>query len=524
MPDELQRPQPLILNVNDSEGARYLVNLMLAKAGYKVIDAATGKQALEEAARCRPDLMVLDVRLPDISGLEVCRRIRADPELASTKILHTSATFVSPDHKVESLQGGSDAYLTQPFEAQELIATIQSLLRLAWTERELRERADELREADRRKNEFLAMLAHELRNPLAAISSSLPIVSRREPQDDADQRAREVLRRQTAHLGRLVDDLLDVARVTQGKIELSWTELDLSELLRRVATSVEQTRMEPRQQRLRLRLPDRPVIIRGDVTRLEQIFSNLLDNASKYTETGGNIELSATFVPVGRSALARVCVKDDGIGIAPQVMPTLFSLFSQADVPIARSRGGLGIGLTLVKTLTQLHGGTIVGTSGGLGHGSEFIVQLPARWEATEEEAHRPTHDGHNGKPGISRRVLIVEDNSDAQQALADLLEIWGHQVDTASDGLEGTRKALALRPEVALIDIGLPGIDGFEVARRIRQDAAGKALMLVALTGYGAPEQRAKALESGFDLHLVKPVDPERLSALISLGREPHA
>ncbi|MET0411787.1 MAG: ATP-binding protein, partial [Polyangiaceae bacterium] len=363
----------------------------------------------------------------------------------------------------------------------------------------------------------LSMLAHELRNPLAAISASLPLLARRDPLDDVEQRARDVLSRQAGNLGRLIDDLLDVARVTQGKIDVRWEVLDLSGLLRRVAENAQQTRTSQRNQRLEVELPAGPVYVRGDNTRLEQIFSNLLDNASKYTDPGGRIQIELATPRNGASDKAQVIVKDDGMGMSAQTLPSIFGLFSQADVPIARSRGGLGIGLTLVRTLVELHGGQVHAHSAGLGEGSEFAVVLPTLSEA--ELRSRVQHS--DGAPLVGgkhkRRVLLIEDNIDAQQMLSDLLEIWGHEVTCASDGLAGVATALSLRPDIAIVDLGLPGIDGYEVARRIRLDVHGAVLPLIALTGYGSPEQKARSLAAGFDLHLVKPVDAARLESLLA-------
>jgi CheY-like chemotaxis protein len=269
-------------------------------------------------------------------------------------------------------------------------------------------------------------------------------------------------------------------------------------------------------------LPAKPVYLRADVTRLEQIFTNLVDNASKYSDNGSNVHITLStrkgFDGVGKDS-AIVSVRDQGIGISPDVLPRLFTLFSQADVPIARSRGGLGIGLTLVRTLVELHGGTVVAKSDGLGRGSEFQVTLPSLPEqdrSSEISALTP-----HAKHGVSRKVLVIEDNSDAQQVMKDLLELWGHNVACASDGVSGVNELWSFAPEVALVDIGLPGIDGYEVARQVRAKPAGKDVLLVALTGYGAPEQRTAAIEAGFDLHLVKPVDPERLATLL---RQPPA
>jgi two-component system, sensor histidine kinase len=515
MPDRAKTP--VILNVNDSEEPLYVVTVILRAAGYQVIEARTGQQALDSVDAHSPDLVVLDIRLPDLDGLEVCRRIRANPKTSSIKVLHTSATLVSLDNKVQSLSGGADAYLTQPFESEELIATVQSLLRLRDAELELRAVAEQLREADRRKDEFLAMLAHELRNPLAAISASLPLMTRRAPEDIAEQRAREVLSRQTQHLSRMVDDLLDVARVTQGKIQLKQDTLDLRALLERAVDNVRQTKAGPRHQILECTLPPAPVMVNGDATRLEQVLMNLLDNASKYTPDGGRIQVWLHSRDNGHGPAAHVVVRDNGAGITPDVLPKIFALFMQADVPIARSLGGLGVGLTMAETLVRLHGGTITATSAGRDQGSEFEVILPAL-AATVASDDPSAQDRLTPSEGrMKRRILLVEDNSDALEVLTDLLALWGHEVQAASDGLSAVDTALEMLPDIAFIDIGLPGIDGYEVARRIRANPKGRDLKLVALTGYGAPEQRAQAADAGFNLHLVKPVQPDGLAQLLA-------
>jgi signal transduction histidine kinase len=508
---------PVILNVNDSEEPLYVVTVILRTAGYRVIEARSGQQALDMVDEHSPDLVVLDIRLPDLDGLEVCRRIRANPKTSSIKVLHTSATLVSLDNKVQSLSGGADAYLTQPFESEELIATVQSLLRLRDAELELRAVAEQLREADRRKDEFLAMLAHELRNPLAAISASLPLMTRRAPEDLAEQRAREVLSRQTQHLSHMVDDLLDVARVTQGKIHLKQDALDLRALLERAVDNARQTKAGPRNQIFECTLPPSPVMVNGDATRLEQVLMNLLDNASKYTPDGGRIQVWLHARENAHGPTAHVVVRDNGAGIPPDVLPKIFALFMQADVPIARSLGGLGVGLTMAETLVRLHGGTITASSAGRGQGSEFEVILPALATAVEtDDPH--AHDRLTpSEARMKRRILLVEDNSDALEVLTDLLALWGHEVQAASDGLSAVDTALEMLPDIAFIDIGLPGIDGYEVARRIRADPKGRDLKLVALTGYGAPEQRAQAVDAGFNLHLVKPVQPDGLAQLLA-------
>lgn len=514
------RPEALVLNVNDHDGVRYMISRMLDRAGYEVVEAVSGTEALEKIRSLRPRLVVLDIKLPDMSGLDVCREMKADPATRSIKVLHTSAVFIAPEAKVQSLNSGADGYLSHPFEQEELIATARSLLRLLDAEQKLRDTAEELRQANQRTHEFLAMLAHELRNPLSAISSCFPLLEREAPRDETELFARGVMRRQTKHLRRLVDDLLDAARVTQGKIEPRWEAVDLTALLQRVADSARHSITGDRHQSLEVDLPTSPVRVRGDSLRLEQIVSNLLDNASKYTADGGGIRIELT-VPADGSGFARLVFSDNGIGIPKNALATIFDLFSQASVPLARSRGGLGIGLTVVRSLVELHGGQVRAFSEGEGQGCEVEVLLPVLNEVSQAPDESQRQDSKPLPCRTRRRILVVEDNLDAQRTLQTLLELWGHEVMVASDGGAGIDAISNQRPEIALVDIGLPVTDGYELARRLKRATGRAEVLLVALTGYGSPEQRARALEAGFDMHLVKPVEPDQLAALISAGRD---
>lgn len=362
--------------------------------------------------------------------------------------------------------------------------------------------------ASRAKDEFLAMLSHELRNPLSAVRNALVTArlddTRREP-------ALEIARRQTEQLTRLVDDLLDVARITQGRIVLRKEPLYLTEVIER-AVETSRALIEDRGHTLSVSLPSGAIRVDGDATRLEQVVVNLLSNAAKYTERGGRIELLAE--RHGREAVLRV--RDSGIGIAPDMLPRVFDLFAQSERALDRAQGGLGIGLTVVRSLVQLHGGTVAAHSEGLGKGAEFVVRLPALPEVhADEVTPRPREERTH--PQVRVRVLLVEDNSDAADSLAMLLELLGHHVRVAHDGVVALEVAPANVPDVMLVDIGLPGIDGYEVARRVRQHPELKHVVLVALTGYGREEDRRRALAAGFDYHLVKPVDPDLLQGLVA-------
>jgi PAS domain S-box-containing protein len=395
---------------------------------------------------------------------------------------------------------------------------------------ELRRRAEALARADRQKNEFLAMLAHELRNPLAPINNALQVLrqgpaSGPGPDDErqADlEWATEIMNRQVQHMARLVDDLLDVSRITRGKIMLRPEAVALHTL---VAHAIESVRplIAAKHHELAVELPppEPPVLLHADPARLEQVLCNLLNNAAKYTGEGGQIRLGAGVEDEGRTVVVRV--RDNGIGIAADVLPSIFELFRQADPSLDRAQGGLGIGLTLVRTLVTMHGGTVEARSAGIGQGSEFLVTLPLASPvpvpAAPESRAGPTAgaDGPGDASRRGRRVLVVDDSTDSAQSLARLLHRWGHEVHIAYDGPSALDAAQATAPEVVLLDIGLPGMSGYEVARRLRQEPGRDATVLIALTGYGQASDRHEASTAGFDQHLVKPVDVGVLRALVA-------
>lgn len=363
------------------------------------------------------------------------------------------------------------------------------------------------REANRLKDEFLAMLAHELRNPLAPILNAVELMRLQGLPDPGLEQARDVIERQTQHLSRLVDDLLDVSRITRGKIELRKTDVDLADVVADAVTA-SQHHIQKRNHQLEVSLPSEPLYVEADPTRLSQVMTNLLKNAAKFTEPGGRIELTATCE--GNSAV--IAIRDTGIGIAPQLLPRIFDLFVQADHSLARVQGGLGIGLTLVRTLVELHGGSVTAHSSGLGQGSEFIVRLPLT--AVSPKAPKKKV----GPVSVAgRRIVLVEDNPDVREMLRELLGYDGHNVEVADDGVRGIEAIRRCRPDVALIDIGLPGLDGYQVAKQVRAIPGGGEIMLIALSGYSQPEDRRRAIEAGFNAHLAKPVQLEQLSGLLS-------
>jgi PAS domain S-box-containing protein len=367
-----------------------------------------------------------------------------------------------------------------------------------------------LKEADRRKDEFLATLAHELRNPLAPIRNSLHILRLAGAEGAVAEPVREMLERQVNHMVRLVDDLLEVARITQGQIELRAQPIELAAVVR---SAVETSRplLEAARHQLAISLPTEPLVLQADPVRLAQVLSNLLNNAAKYTDDGGQIQLS-----VRREANdAVICVRDNGIGIPPAMLPKVFEPFTQINRTYGRAQGGLGIGLTLVRSLVEMHGGSVKAQSAGPGQGSEFIVRLPLA-ERTSG-AYPQGDDGPRLAAMAPRRILVVDDNRDAADTLAMLLRFLGADVCTAHDGLAALEALKTYRPSVIVLDLGMPGMDGFEVARRVRQEPTGHEITLIALSGWSQEEDRRRSQEAGIDHHLVKPVDLDALQALLS-------
>jgi signal transduction histidine kinase/integral membrane sensor domain MASE1/AmiR/NasT family two-component response regulator len=378
-------------------------------------------------------------------------------------------------------------------------------------EQELRDRADQLAEAHRRKDEFLAMLAHELRNPLAPIRNALHILKMPAADAATVAQAKEMMGRQVQNLMRLVDDLLDVSRIMRGKIELRKERIDLAESIGRAVETASPVVQQGRHE-LTVSLPPEPIRVEADSVRLAQAIANLLHNAAKYTEPGGIIVLSAE--RDGGDAVVRV--RDSGIGIGPEMLPRIFGLFVQADRALTRAQGGMGIGLTLVRTLVELHGGRVQAFSEGLGKGSEFVIRLPTlAVRAPEPSLDGPTSRGSSGRPP-RRRVLVVDDNVDAAESLAAVLRLAGQDVRVSHDGAAALDAAGADRPDVVFLDIGMPGMDGYEVARNMRRDPALRDVVLIALTGWGQEEDRRRSREAGFDHHIVKPVEPDALQRLL--------
>jgi len=487
-------------------------------------------------------VVLLDVNMPGMDGFEVAGMIHEHPRFEKTPIIFITGVHVSELDRLRGYTLGAVDYVSIPVvpailrtkvavlvelygqrrelqrlnrslaEANERLAEAHSTLQAEKT-RELEALNATLREANRHKDEFLAMLAHELRNPLASIHNAMHLL--RNPQLPATQQgwARDMIERQLGHLTRLIDDLLDVARITRGKINLAREPVALASVVGRAVETV-QPLLTQRGHQLVVDVAREPLYIDGDPTRLIQIVGNILSNAAKYTDAGGRIDLAAD----SHDELIEIRVRDNGMGIDPAVIPEVFNLFAQAQASrLDRgSQTGLGIGLALVKRLVDLHGGQVEARSDGPGKGSEFVVRFP-RLARSATESHTAGPTDSDSLAGIQRCILIADDNQDALESLAQLLQLAGHRVHQACDGLQALALAGQVRPELMLLDIGMPELDGYEVARRVRAQEWGRAMVLVAVTGWGQESDRARSREAGFDSHWVKPLDTHKLSALLS-------
>ena len=523
--------KPKILVVNDDPASLLALTSLLEQwadeSNYEVLSARSGQDALREVLRHDFAVILLDVNMPGMDGFETAEAIHQRPRSADIPIIFVTAFLADEIDRLKAYQRGAADFLFTPVIPQVLRAKVQVFVALATKNEQLKRQAEKLsqrtteltatnkrlvremeerRAAERKssaKDEFLAMLGHELRNPLSAISSAASLLGLPGIQPDAAGRARLIIQRQSQHLSRIVDDLLDLSRAMSGKILLSRKRLDIATL---VAGCLDTFRATGRTAGYDIDTHLAPAWVDGDATRLEQIATNLIDNALKYTPAGGRIAIAVA--AAGSDVVLRV--SDSGVGIAPDLLPHVFDVFVQGAISIDRSQGGLGIGLSLVRRLVELHGGTVSASSPGTSAGSTFEIRLP-RVEAAALPDATPAGDVPADAPKAT--VLLIEDNDDGRDMMASMLESFGYEVLQAGDGLEGVRVASARRPDVALVDIGLPGIDGYEVARRLRQDAATHGIRLIALTGYGLEEDQRRVLDAGFDLHLVKPVD---LNALL--------
>ncbi|GGC13682.1 response regulator [Pseudoduganella buxea] len=524
--------KPKILVVNDDANSLFALMSLLAQwaeeESYEVIAARSGEEALRQVLLHDFAVILLDVNMPGMDGFETAEAIHQRGRSANIPIIFITAFVADELDRLKAYQRGAADFLFTPVIPQILHAKISVFVALAMKNEELKKQArqlsqrtndlissnkrllqeiEERKTAERQnhaKDEFLAMLGHELRNPLSAISSAASLIGLPGVSVDGAARAKKIIQRQSQHLGRIVDDLLDLSRAMSGKILLNRAPLDLVAL---IGNCLETYRATGRTADYHVSVELEGGWVEGDSTRLEQIFSNLLDNALKYTPPGGAIDI---VMELDGDDIV-LTVHDTGVGISAELLPHVFDVFVQGTSTLDRAQGGLGIGLALVRRLVELHGGRVEAESAGPGAGSTFSLRLP-RTERITETKTRTMDTSEPGKPN----VLLIEDNDDGREMMAMMLDCYGYDVEHAADGLAGIEKALSYRPDVALVDIGLPGIDGYEVARRLRANDATRAIRLIALTGYGLAEDQRRVLEAGFDMHLVKPVDIESLMKAI--------
>ena len=531
-----------ILLVDDQPAKLLSYEAILSDLNVNLIKANSGRQALEQLLKTEIAVVLLDVCMPDLDGFELANLIRRHPRCEKTAIILVSAVHMTDLDRLRGYGSGAVDYVPVPIVPEVLRAKVsifvdlyvktrelQELNRelerrvaertadLEASARRLRQSEEDLMEAHRRKDEFLAMLSHELRNPLAPIRNAVTILGLLGSADDRLNHARDIIDRQVAHLTRLVDDLLDASRLTRGMITLRREPLALAEVIDGALEAARPV-IEQHEHSLAVQIPDDPIIVDGDRERLIQVGTNLLTNAAKFTPKGGHI--SITVEPVGVGATIRV--RDTGVGIPKDAQARVFQLFAQEETSLARSHGGLGIGLTLVKQIVELHGGRVEVESEGENRGTELRVWLPALSLPALLTPNQPEVASVAG--GGHLRVVIVDDNIDSAESFKLLLELSGHAVQTVHDGIGALRIIEEFDPHVAFIDLGLPGLDGFEVARRVLKHHR-KPPVLVALSGYGREEDKLQTKSIGFHNHLVKPVDYEAvLTYLATLGASTYA
>lgn len=562
-----------ILLVDDQPARLITYQSVLGSLNHNLVCARSGVEALEKLMQDEYALVLLDVSMPEMDGFEAAQLIHEHPRFENTPIIFVTGVHVNELDQLKGYKIGAVDYVSIPVVPEILRGKVAVLVELYCKRRELselnrrlahtneqlsranaaleaekarelqvlnatlqhtnadlqrvnsnlqsevreRSRAEQaLKEADRQKDQFLATLAHELRNPLAAVSNAVQLLRTGQLADPQLGFSRDVIERQVAQLTRLVDDLLDVSRITTGRMTLAAEELAVGEIIAQAVETVE-AMMRQRNHVLTVEAPDGTLQVRGDRVRLIQAIANVLDNAAKYTHPGGQIALTAQ----RRDTQVEISVQDNGIGIASDALPRVFDLFAQADRSAEHFGGGLGIGLSLVRRLLELHGGTVEAHSEGRGRGSRFVIRLPLYLERTQSTTAAPATSREIGPD--RRRVLVVDDNPDALYSLAAVLSATGHDVHCAESGEQALEMAEQTRPEVMLLDIGMPRMDGYEVASRIRLESWGSGIILIAVTGWGQDSDRRRSAEVGFDGHLVKPVALEQLQQVLTAPPRSH-
>lgn len=534
-----------ILIVDDEPKNLAVLEAVLDDPGYRLVRAASADQALLALVAQEFAVLILDIRMPEMNGLELAQMIKDRKRTSRVPIIFLTAYLDEDQHVLDGYDSGAVDVLHKPvnsailrskvavfadlhrktrelelancalqLEVQQRRDAEQKLVEFNQTlEQRVVARTHELNEADRRKNVFLATLAHELRNPLAPIRTAAQLLESPVLGTEGVERCRAIIARQVAHMAVLLDDLLDIARFTSGELTLRKTRVALRHLLD-TAVETAQPLIDGAHHRLRVHTPAADIMLEVDAVRFSQIIGNLLANAAKYMDDGGLITLDVRIDGSG----FEVIVRDEGIGFPAEMRDRIFDMFVQAESAKERALGGLGIGLALVKALVQLHGGTITADSAGRNQGSTFTVKLP-RATVIEDEPAAAQCRTHEAPSAGSRRILIADDNEDGANALGMLLELSGHEVHVVYSGTDALASAERVRPDVAVLDIGMPGMDGYDVAGRIRAASWGRRMQLIAVTGWGQRSDQDKARQAGFDHHLTKPMDPVMLENL--LGRK---
>jgi len=529
-----------ILLVDDQPGKLATYEAILSGLDAKLVKASSVDEALQQLVNTDFAVALINVCSPLIDGFELAALIRRQPHCQKTAVILVSEMQRTHLDQIKGFESGAVDYISVPVVPELLRARVLVFLdlyrkttALEQINRELEQRVtdrtaelmrdladrkqlqDALLEADQRKDEFLAVLAHELRNPLAPIRAALEVMRLKPMEDPVVTECRDVIDRQIGQLTRLVDDLLDVSRITRGKIRLDRQPTDVATIVQ-LAVEMQRPALEQRRQQLVIDIPAGPLTVNGDLTRLAESLSNLLNNAAKYTDVGGRIVVQAREFKGVRSdggSTVAIRVRDNGAGIPTEMLSKVFDLFTQVGPNLHRSQGGLGIGLALVRKLVEMHGGHVDGYSEGIGKGSEFVIRLPL----VKEQAQPPPSDDALPLTPACRRVLVADDNRDAVAMVSLMLRMIGVEVEAAYDGPQAIRAAERYRPDLALIDIGMPDLSGLEVARVIRAQPWGRELLLVALTGWGQDSDQRRTREAGFDEHVTKPINRAQLLRLMA-------
>ena len=513
-----------ILMVDDQPAKLLSYETILSSLGENLIRATTGQEALNILLKHEVAVVLMDVCMPDVDGFELASMIRQHPRYQKTAIILISAIHLADVDRIKGYEVGAVDYVPVPVIPEILRAKVGVFVDLYRKSRELEmlnlvleERVTErtadlaslaarLQEADRRKDQFLATLAHELRNPLAPIATAAKILQRKATEDPDIQMAQKVIDRQSAHLTRLVDDLLDLSRISRNKLELRPERTDLTMIIQ-AAVETSRPIIDHFGHELSVSLPPHPVVVNADVIRLAQVFTNLLNNSAKFTNAGGRIKLTVeTDVET-----VSIRISDTGIGIQPEHLIHIHEPFYQLDSSLGKTQSGLGIGLTLVWQIVEMHGGTVSPHSEGLNRGTEFVVRLPLAETSVESAPAMGPECFKNGGDSV-RRILIVDDNHDSADAVALILSLDGHDVKAVYSGSEALATAEAFKPHAVLLDIGMPQLNGYEVAQRMRNQPWAKNVLLIAQTGWGQDDDIRACREAGFNHHLTKPIDFQKL------------